>query len=125
MPRIKVDGKSFNVPKGKRLVLAIEENGINIGHRCGGFAGCTTCRVEFSSGEPKNMTKAEYTKLVDRDLLGKVRLSCQIVCDQNMTVKPVMLLENEEAWKDTGPAPETEVTPEAEWFPIKKLEAYE
>lgn len=120
MPKLTVNDKTFDVPDGKRLVLAIEQTGVNIGHRCGGFARCTTCRVEFESGEPEVMTRAEYNKLVERDLLGQARLSCQIVCDHDMSVRPLMTRESE-GWADTGPAPEVTVTPEAEWYPIEEL----
>lgn len=121
MPNLTIENQTFEVPEGKRLVLAIEEQGINIGHRCGGFARCTTCRVEFQAGEPEVMTKAEYDKLVDRGLLGQFRLSCQILCDHDMSVQPVMTKESE-GWTDTGPAPEPVVTPEAKWYPTEELE---
>lgn len=120
MPKLTVNNKTVDVATGKRLVLAIEESGVNIGHRCGGFARCTTCRVEFEAGEPETMTRAEYNKLTERGLLGQVRLSCQIVCDHDMSVRPVMTLESE-GWSDTGPAPEPTVTPEAQWYPIEEL----
>lgn len=122
MPKLAVDGKTTEVDEGKRLVLAIEESGINIGHRCGGNARCTTCRVKFLKGEPEQMTRAEYQKLTERDLFGKFRLSCQIVCDHDMEVMPQMTLESE-GWSDTGPAPEPNVMPEAEWFPIEQLKS--
>ena len=41
MPRITVeDEESFEAPEGKRLVLCIEDAGIDILHRCGGNAIC-------------------------------------------------------------------------------------
>ncbi len=120
MPKLTVDDKTVDVPSGKRLVLAIEDAGIAIGHRCGGYARCTTCRVEFRSGEPPTMTKAEYAKLHERGLLGQYRLSCQIVCDHDMAVRPIMTLENQD-WTDTGPRPDPEVRPEARWFSLDEL----
>ena len=124
MPRLTVDGQSHEVANGKRLVLAIEESGVHIGHRCGGNARCTTCRVEFQAGEPETLTRAEYDKLKERGLYGQYRLSCQIVCDHDMAVQPAMTLENQAAsgWTDTGPAPEPEVKPEAAWLPRSELE---
>ena len=121
MPRLTVDGRTVDVTEGQRLVLAIESQGIPIGHRCGGFARCTTCRVEFQAGEPDTMTKAEYAILSTRELLGQVRLSCQIVCDHDMSVEPVMTKDNQPAWDSTGPAPETTVTPEAVWYPKSEV----
>lgn len=121
MPKLTINGEDYEVAEGKRLVLAIEEQGVNIGHRCGGHARCTTCRVEFEAGEPETMTVAEFNKLRERDLLGDVRLSCQIVvCDHDMSVKPLMTLESE-GWSDTGPEPEPTVTPTPEWRPISEL----
>ena len=121
MPKLKKKKKTVEVPVGKRLAQAIEDAGVNIGHRCGGYAKCTTCRVEFVEGEPDVMTKAEYERLTNRDLFGEVRLSCQIECDRDMSVKPLITLENEPSWQDTGPELEETVTPEAEWFPIDML----
>ncbi len=122
MPRLTIDDQTVEVPEGKRLVLAIEDAGIDIGHRCGGFARCTTCRVQFQDGEPNTMTRAEYDKLHQRELYGTYRLSCQIVCDHDMQVHPGMTLQSE-GWEDTGPTPEPTVTPEARWYPIAELEA--
>jgi ferredoxin len=121
MPKLTVNGQTADVPEGQRLVLAIESQGIPIGHRCGGFARCTTCRVEFQEGEPDTMTKAEYSVLSTRDLLGKARLSCQIVCDHDMSVQPLMTKDNQPEWDSTGPTPQDTVTPEAEWFPKSEV----
>jgi ferredoxin len=122
MPRLTVDGQTSDVPEGRRLVLAIESLGVNIGHRCGGQARCTTCRVEFVEGEPTTMTEAEYVRLKARDLYGRSRLSCQISCDHPMAVRPQITIENQEGWTDTGPPPDPTVQPRAEWFPIDQLE---
>ena len=54
MPKLTVEGVGqFEVPAGKRLVNAlVDECGVDQLHACGGFARCTTCRVEFVAGEP-------------------------------------------------------------------------
>ena len=122
MPQLTVDDRTADVPEGQRLVLAIEEQGVNIGHRCGGKARCTICRVEFLSGEPDTMTKAEFKRLKARELLGQYRLACQIVVDHAMHVHAPITLESEEEWTDTGPAPDPTVTPEARWYPREELE---
>ena len=72
MPRVDVEGVgAVEVPEGKRLVLAIEEDaGVDILHRCGGYARCTTCRIEYLEGEPEKMTKAELEVLERKDLLA-------------------------------------------------------
>ncbi|MFW5691739.1 MAG: 2Fe-2S iron-sulfur cluster-binding protein [Chloroflexota bacterium] len=117
MPVISLtDGKKFEVETGKRLVLALKDNGVDILHRCGGYAKCTTCRVTFAEGEPETMTVAEHDRLVkDNDLLGKIRLSCQIPCDQDMTVEAVYLL-SEMALDSPGDRPKDQITPEPEWM---------
>jgi ferredoxin len=122
MPLITVSGHSAEWPADKRLVTAIEDMGIHIGHRCGGNARCTTCRVTFRAGEPDTMTVAEFQKLRERDLYSQYRLSCQIQCSQDMQVEPGMTLENQEDWTDTGPRPDDAVHPIAEWFPKAELE---
>ncbi len=90
MPKLIVEGEGeFEVPSGKRLVLALcEEAGIDQLHACGGNARCTTCRVEFIAGEPSEMRPAEKQCLEARGLSG-VRLSCQILCDQDMSVRAI------------------------------------
>ncbi len=115
MPTLTVESfGSYTVADDKRLVLAIEEDaGVDILHACGGNARCTTCRVEFIAGEPARMTRAERDKLAERGLTG-VRLSCQILCDSDMTVRAISRLEGS-GRPDPGRKPETQITPPAEW----------
>lgn len=121
MPKITVDGKTGEFAKDKRLTNAILELGVDIGHRCGGQGRCTTCRVVFSDGEPAEMTKAEYEKLVEKDLFGEARLSCQLTCSHDMSVNAVMTLQSVEGWTDTGPDLAADVQPEAEWLSQEQL----
>ena len=109
------------VEEGTRLVRAIEGCGAAVGHRCGGQAQCTTCRVQFEEGEPQVMTEAEYNKLTDIGRFGEMRLACQIVVDRDMMVSPLMTVEDQ-GWDDAGPDPAVTVEPAAEWFPIEELE---
>lgn len=115
---------TFEVEEGTRLVRAIEDCGVHLGHRCGGEAKCTTCRVAFEEGEPGVMTEAEHEKLGDIGQFGEMRLSCQIVVDRDMTVEPLMTLEDQ-GWDDAGPEPAITVEPVSEWFPIETLHADE
>lgn len=88
MPKLTVEGVgTFEIPENKRLVLALtDEAGVDQLHACGGNARCTTCRVEFVEGEPESMAAAEKSVLTAKGLSG-VRLSCQILCDHDMTVR--------------------------------------
>jgi ferredoxin len=102
------------VPHGKRLVLAIEQDAkVDILHACGGNARCTTCRIEFISGEPEQMTLAEKTKMEEKGLSG-VRLSCQIVCDHDMTVRAISRLTGS-GRPDPGKTPEPTIQPPPQW----------
>ena len=115
MPKLTVEGfATVDVEDGKRLVLAIEQDAkVDILHACGGNAKCTTCRVEFISGEPERMTTAEKSKMEEKGLTG-VRLSCQIVCDHDMTVRAISRLEGS-GRPDPGRTPEPTIQPPPEW----------
>ena len=116
MPQLTVEGfPTVEVEHGKRLVLAIEQDaGVDILHACGGNARCTTCRVEFIAGEPDRMTVAERDVLAARAVTG-VRLSCQSVCDHDMTVRAISRLTGS-GRPDPGNTPAPEITPPPEWI---------
>ena len=119
MPKLSVeDVGSFEVPGGKRLVLAlIDEASIDQLHACGGNARCTTCRVEFIAGEPEKMTAAEKAVLSAKGLLGThgLRLSCQIVCDHDLNVRVISRLAGS-GRADAGKRPADELQPQpVEW----------
>jgi ferredoxin len=86
-------------------------------HACGGNARCTTCRVEFIAGEPDMMTAAEKSVLAARGLTG-VRLSCQIVCDHDMTVRAISRLAGS-GRPDAGARPLEQVQPQPVQFVAK------
>jgi ferredoxin len=115
MPKLTVEGVGeFDVPQGKRLVLALTQDaGIDQLHACGGNARCTTCKVEFVAGEPSQMTVAERDVLAARGLSG-VRLSCQIACDHDMAVRAISRLEGS-GRKDCGHEPPAEIQPPPQW----------
>jgi ferredoxin len=105
---------TFDVPNGKRLVLALEEDaGIDQLHACGGVARCTTCRVEFIAGEPAGPTKAELAAFERKQLSG-VRLSCQILYDRDMTVRAISRLAGS-GRPDAGPKPQPFIEPPPEY----------
>jgi ferredoxin len=117
MPKLNVEGAGeFDVPYGKRLVLALEDQaGIDQLHACGGNARCTTCRVAFVAGEPATMTVAERDVLAARGLTG-VRLSCQILCDHDMTVRAISRLAGS-GRADPGKRPADDIHPQpVQWI---------
>ena len=115
MAKLTVEGYgTFDVPDDKRLVLAIEQDAnVDILHACGGNARCTTCRVEVIDGEPTKITAAEKACLEARGLTG-VRLSCQMLCDQDITVRAISRLEGS-GRSDPGGAPANTITPPPDW----------
>ena len=118
---------TFDVEDGTRLVRAIEEAGVDQQRFSDGLRGARFFaepfygRVEFADGEPDVMTTAEHDKLSDIKQLGSMRLSCQIVVDRDMTVKPLMTV-GEQGWDDAGPEPAILVEPVPEWYPKEELD---
>jgi ferredoxin len=81
---------AFEVEEGRKLVLCLEDNGIDILHRCGGNARCTTCRVEILAGDPGEIGDPERTILATKtDLNDHTRLSCQVRVIDDLHVKVV------------------------------------
>lgn len=93
-----------DAPEGKKLVLALEDAGIDILHRCGGNARCTTCRVEVLEGNTGEMGELERNRLaVEAELGPNVRLSCQIRVHDDLKVRVI----NQASVRgmDAGPRP--------------------
>ena len=105
------EGKvSIDSPRDRKLVLAIEDSGVDILHRCGGNARCTTCRVEILSGDPGPIRDAELAILATKTDLGDhTRLSCQVRIIDDLHVRVI----NQVSVKglDSGPRPVEETTP--------------
>ena len=94
MPKIQAETATglieTEAPAGKKLVLAIEDAGVDILHRCGGNARCTTCRVEILEGEPGDMGELESNRLaIEAELAPNTRLSCQIHVNSDLKVRVV------------------------------------
>jgi ferredoxin len=81
---------AFETAEGRKLVLAIEDAGVDILHRCGGNAKCTTCRVEVLAGNPGEMQELERNRLaMETGLAENVRLSCQVRVQDNLNVRVI------------------------------------
>jgi len=81
---------AFETEEGTKLVLALEDNGVDILHRCGGNAKCTTCRVEVLAGDPGEIGEPEKVILATKtDLSDHTRLSCQMRVMDDLHVKAV------------------------------------
>ena len=108
MPKIQAETanglQEIAAPEGKKLVLVIEDAGIDILHRCGGNARCTTCRVEILDGDPGEMGEIERNRLaVEAELADNVRLSCQIHVSSDLKLRVI----NQASVRgmDAGPRP--------------------
>ncbi|CAN5392356.1 2Fe-2S iron-sulfur cluster-binding protein [soil metagenome] len=119
MPKLMVEGYgSFDVPQGKRLVNALTDNArVDQLHACGGNARCTTCRVQFVSGEPQKMTQAEKDVLSIRGLTETkgLRLSCQIDVEADMAVQIISRLQGS-GRADAGSRPADSIQPTPVWM---------
>ena len=101
---------AFETDSGKRLVLALEDAGVDILHRCGGNARCTTCRVEVLDGDPGPVRDAEAAILSTKtDLNERTRLSCQILIEDDLRVK--VINQASIVGVDAGPRPTDEMAP--------------
>ena len=108
MPRIEAetaDGvREFEAGAGRKLVLAIEDAGIDILHRCGGNAKCTTCRVEVLAGDAGEMRELERNRLaLETGLAENIRLSCQVRVQDDLKVRVVN--QSSTRGMDAGPRP--------------------
>ncbi len=114
MPRITAETasgiQSFDCVAGQKLVLAIEDIGIDILHRCGGNARCTTCRVEIIYGDPGPIREAEKAVMATKDdMTDHMRLSCQVRVKDDLQIRVI----NQASVKgiDSGPRPADHDTP--------------
>ncbi len=94
MPKVEAETatgvETFEAEQDRKLVLAIEDAGIDILHRCGGNSKCTTCRVEVVAGDPGEMGDAERNRLAqEADLPENVRLSCQVRVIDDLKIKVI------------------------------------
>ena len=103
---VQPEGIAVTAAEGRRLVLAIEDGGIDILHRCGGNARCATCRVEVIDGAASDVTPAEEAKLATvSGRMPSTRLSCQVQVRGPLTVQVVRRLSQNPDMADPGPRP--------------------
>jgi ferredoxin len=105
MPKVTVpEVGTFEVEEGKKLVLALEDNGVNILHRCGGKAKCTTCQVEVNEGSFSTPNEEEQAAIEAKGVPEGIRLSCQCFVNEDVTITPLKTVES--TGLDAGPRPE-------------------
>ena len=109
MPKVEAEtaagAQTVEAAEGRKLVLALEDGGIDILHRCGGNAKCTTCRVEILEGDAGEMLDAERERLArETGLAEQTRLSCQVRVSGDMKVRVLRQLSTS-GLPDPGPRP--------------------
>lgn len=109
MPIIKAETATgevaFEANSGTKLVLCLEDNGVDILHRCGGNARCTTCRVEILDGDAGPIGDAEAAVMANKpDMTERMRLSCQVTVTDNLQVK--VIRQSSVEGLDAGPRPQ-------------------
>lgn len=106
MPTVTVEGEApFEVAEGRKLVLGIEDAGIDILHRCGGVAKCTTCRVQVVHGDAGPMPDVERERLARDGQFGPdIRLSCQVRVTGDLTVNVLARASTSNMTPGTRPA---------------------
>ena len=109
MPKVEAEtdagAQTIEAAEGRKLVLALEDGGIDILHRCGGNAKCTTCRVEVLEGDAGEMQDAERERLArETGLAEGTRLSCQVRVAGDLRVRVLRQLSTS-GLPDPGPRP--------------------
>ena len=104
MPKLTVEGfrRSTCRTASGSCSRSSRTRGVDILHACGGNARCTTCRVEFIEGEPATDDRRRAAGPGRASGVTGVRLSCQIVCDHDMTVRAISRLDGS-GRPDPGP----------------------
>lgn len=107
MAKITIEGIGETTARdGKRLVLALMDADIDVLHRCGGNARCTTCRVEVIDGIAGPQTEAETKRLATvKEPTPSMRLSCQLQVRGDLTVRVLNRLQDHPDLDDAGPRP--------------------
>ncbi|MBO7746270.1 (2Fe-2S)-binding protein [Paenibacillus sp. MWE-103] len=106
MPTVQIEGReAVTAAEGQKLVLALEDGGVDVLHRCGGNARCTTCAVEVVGGSAGEIGEAEATVRGNKGITDPaIRLSCQINVHGDLTVKLIKTVES--TGLDAGPRPQ-------------------
>jgi ferredoxin len=107
MPKVTIEGGgTIECAHGERLVLAIEDAGVDILHRCGGNARCATCRVDILEGDAGPHTEAEAERIARiADAPDTLRLACQVRVTSDLRVKVERRLQDNPELGDAGSRP--------------------
>src|SRR5690625_3595229 len=84
---VESEDKIVEVNKGHTILRAARQGKVDLRHKCGGKASCTTCKViiEDQSGISP-VSEKEVRKLGDENIAQGLRLSCQTQIIQEVVV---------------------------------------
>jgi len=83
--RITVNGERFlDANLGEKLLGALEHGGVHLPTSCGGAGSCGLCRLTVTGAG--DVLPIERTTLSEKDISNNVRLACQVVVRDDMTV---------------------------------------
>lgn len=105
MSTLTIEGAgTTEVEPGTKLVLAIVDAGVDILHRCGGNAKCTTCRVQVLEGNAGPIGVEEQERLAREASFGPdIRLSCQVRVENDLSIR--VISRSGESGMTPGPRP--------------------
>jgi len=93
MPTLTItpNSKAIEVEPGTRLLTAILDAGLKLGHKCDGKAECGTCHIFVTEGK-KSLSKAQRLENERLDATvgvgSKSRLACQALMGaENVTIE--------------------------------------
>jgi ferredoxin len=112
----------FEVEQGTKLLKALQDHNVDIVHKCGGHAKCTTCRVTIDEGRPEKQTQAQKELFMRKIEIGlpsfmatQMHLSCQVLVEEDMTISVNEVYNEILHDGDRGPDTGDEITPEPAW----------
>ena len=121
--RISYPERSVTVPRGWTVLEASRSFGIAHQSTCGGRARCTTCRVRVTDGQAHCPEPAiDERRALDRiDADANVRLACQLRPTGDVSVQPLLAVDQEWWRAAPPPRPTTEREVAVLFFDVRRL----
>lgn len=87
MPTLKIPQKKLelSMPQGKNLMDALIEAGLPVASSCHGEGICSKCAVKMTP--QGNASELELRTMERNKVLPGMRLCCQVIIDQDLTVE--------------------------------------
>ena len=79
------DRRTIVAEAGSKLLAALADAGIDLPAACGGIGTCGLCRVTVRAGGGPPLP-VELSRLAKRDIVGGIRLACQVTVSREMAI---------------------------------------